>query len=107
MAEYIDKEEIYKHLELFDKLTSDDAKHIPTADVVERSEYEFIRHQLAETMDRVQELDQINSELRSKIDKAIEEINDIPVLFIDFPLGKAQVVRKDVLMSIIKRNLGE
>ena len=46
-------------------------------------------------------------ELRSKINKAIEEINDIPVLFFEFPLGKAQVIRKDVVIEILKRNLGE
>lgn len=44
---------------------------------------------------------------RSKLNKAIEEINDIPVLFFEFPLGKAQVIRKDVVLDILKRNIGE
>ena len=44
---------------------------------------------------------------RSKVNKAIEEINDAPVLFVDFPLGKHQVLRKDVVLDILKRNIGE
>ena len=44
---------------------------------------------------------------RSKIDKAIEEINDAPVLFVDFPLGKEQFLGKDVVLAILKRNIGE
>ena len=82
MAEYIDREltikEWYKNSRL-SKSARKIFQEIPTADVIERS----------------------------KIDKAIEEINDAPVLFVDFPLGKHQVLRKDVVLAILKRNIGE
>ena len=47
----------------------------PTADVIERSEYELIHRQLVQAFDRIAEIDKLNDELRSKIDKAIDEID--------------------------------
>lgn len=88
MAEYIERQKVITKISrwLLDRETKGNyavlrnmLDDIPTADVVERS----------------------------KIDKAIEEINEIPVLFYELPLGKTQVVRKDVVLAIIERNTGE
>lgn len=39
-----------------------------------QSGYSTLKHQFIESLNRVQELDKLNTELRSKIDKAIEEV---------------------------------
>ena len=81
---------------------------LPTADVIERTEYEFIRHQLVETMDRVAELDKINTELRSKIDKAIAEINAEINQNIDSDgIPNAYAYCYQNALEILKRNIGE
>lgn len=81
-----------------------------TAGVVEHSEYEFIRHQLVENMDRVAELDKINTDLRSKIDKAIEEIEErkkclhtdiYNIESIEFGKGL------ELALKILKENIGK
>lgn len=89
MSEHIEKQGLINYLEYiqqhknpitdgFKYITIDNVirivSEIPTADVVERIEYKFIRHQLEETMTRVAELSTINTDLRLRIDKAIEEI---------------------------------
>ena len=82
MAEYITKELLDANIveimvqggNFVPVIQAEIIDHIPTADVVEREEYEFVRHQLSETMDRVAELDKLNGELRSNIDNAIEEV---------------------------------
>lgn len=86
----------------------------PHADVVERAEYERLlkenerlRGDLEFKSEAINSICQIHKEYVSKIDRAIEEINDAPVLFVDFPLGKHQVLRKDVVLDILKRNIGE
>lgn len=74
-----------------------------TADVVERAEYELIRKQLSQAFDRIAELDKLNGELHSKIDKAIAEIEQL-----DFIRGENEIfVNKDFVLEIIKRNIGE
>ena len=83
MTEYIEKQGLLNYLKYIQQykssITTIDeviriVSKIPTTEVVERSEYKFIRHQFKETMDRVEELDKINTDLRLKIDKAIEGI---------------------------------
>lgn len=45
---------------------------------------------------------------RSKIDKAIEEINDMPTIgYYEEPLGSRPMVFKDDILTILKRNIGE
>ena len=112
MAEYIDRTELecdtewsdyYDDFISYSKLQIDS---LPTADVVEREEYEFIRHQLSETMDRVAELDKLNGELRSRIDKAIEEMKALadPKNTI---LGFDEKMGLKTAMSILVRNIGD
>ena len=40
-------------------------------------------------------------------DKAIEEIENAPTLDYQLHLTKTQVIRKDVILEILKRNIGE
>lgn len=72
---------------------------------IERSEYEFIKHQLVETMDRVAELDKINTDLRSKIDKAIKEIEDLEMAHCIQIMDREDIVT--TCLEILKRNIGE
>ena len=47
-------------------------------------------------------------DLSSKIDKAIEEINDMPTIgYYEEPLGSRPMVFKDDILTILKRNIGE
>lgn len=91
MSEYIQKQGLINYLKYIQQhknsitngykyITIDEVirivQKIPTTEVVENSEYKFIRRQLKETFDRVAELDNINTDLRLKIDKTIEEIEN-------------------------------
>lgn len=88
---------------------------IPTADVIERSEYELIRRQLSQAFDRIAELDKLNGELHSKIDKAIEEIRDLGFVnrktkYVDGVKVKGEYVEtiyRDDVLKILERCLGE
>lgn len=42
-----------------------------------------------------------------KIDKAIEEIENAPTFDYKLHLTKTEVIRKDVVLEILKRNIGE
>lgn len=77
----------------------------PKADVVERSKYESIRKQLLQSIDEKFALDKANRNLRSKIDKAIEEINHLTIYY-KTTQGSELVSRKAVLRTINKY-LGE
>lgn len=87
MAEYITKEQTLEAFVEWTNSREDYAEHpvwfarnigsIKSVDVIERSEYELIHRQLAQAFDRIAELDKLNGELHSKIDKAIEEITNL------------------------------
>lgn len=79
----------------------------PTADVIERSKYESLQNQLHhwehEHAKRILE----NSDLRSKIDKAIKEVENAPTFDYKLHLTKTEVIRKDVVLEILKKAIEE
>lgn len=83
----------------------------PTADVVERSKYDKLYEEHLKAIHRHTECLKELHELRSKIDNAIEEIEDYNVLnnfaFFkeDFKLGVTRGL--DLASEILKRNIGE
>lgn len=81
----------------------------PSADVVERKKYdllqqgyETLKHQLEESWNRIDELDKLNGNMRSKIDKAIKEMESIP-LYAAYTRGDI----RQMCIDILKRNIGE
>lgn len=109
MAEYITKAEVkeilYNEIQSLEDYQRCVGKidSLPTTNVIERSEYENLQNQLHhwehEHAKRILE----NSDLRSKIDKAIEKIEDLePEYDRDTYYGAIN----DVL-EIIEKNIGE
>lgn len=110
MAEYIDREKI----NLFGFYDAGDysqamrcIKSLPTANVIERSEYEKVleeniklKHIISDKVDKDLKCAFEVKELRSKIDKAIKEMESIElVMFCD--------EMRDYCVEILKRNIGE
>ena len=126
MAEYIDRAQI-EYYESCSNCNGDDVglcencneKYIvsrsdiellPTADVVERSEYEKVlkeNEELIETAQNCVDADTQSCEelveLRSKIDKAIEEIEKYKSILAN-PYNRKGMERA---LEILKRNIGE
>lgn len=79
---------------------------IPTADVIERSKYDNLHNLAKSWLEEKKELEKANVELRSKIDKAIDEIEDLGKEMDKVQFTKYLVPLGDIL-EIIKRNIGE
>ena len=71
---------------------------IPTADVVEREKYDNLHNLAKSWLEEKKELEKANIELRSKIDKSIEEMMK------DTRIGRKSF---NAVLEIIKRNIGE
>lgn len=102
MAEYIDKERL-KEVVVGATVFNDIIDAQPTADVVE----------IPEGMTRAEVEHRLSAKVcndyveRSKIDKAIEEINKLDDLNPDYEMDKREYVSKREVLEIIKRNIGE
>ena len=133
MAEYVNRDKLLVELEcgiragLYEKgydeymhiNTMDDCidtvKYADAADVVERAEYDLLqssygvlKHQLIEALNRINELDKLNGDIREKIDNAIKEINDAEVE-VDFMNDYADGFNSGLFkaLEILKKNIGE
>lgn len=121
MAEYVNRQDLIKFLdniqqpkmpitEGFKYITIDEAIKVvserPIADVIERSEYETLRLvnlDLAETNKGLLSEHEQLLKLRSKIEKAIEEIQNANVC----ECHCITCIRTEDVLEIIKRNIGE
>ena len=88
-----------------------DISNIPTANVVERSEYDNLHNLAKSWLEEKKELERANAELRSKIDKSIEEIEnyDVKTNFDNYlEIFQFGVTKGLGLASeIFKKNIGE
>ena len=123
MAEYIDREQIkwhceYENPQLCDKedcknncsnleCSYQEVMQIPTADVVERGEYErvlkninFLSQQNGKNLDTI-------FDLRSKIDKAIAEIEELKHKNTDVEGYRWWNNAIENVLHILERNIGE
>ena len=126
MAEYIDRDKVLKYRETvttddysgnetLDVVAVEEILEVEPADVVEKEKYEMLnewtatlRHQLEETFNRIDELDKLNSNMREKIDKAIEEMEEESNNFTystNKTLGASYGFRKAI--DILTKNIGE
>lgn len=111
MAEYIDKMEALNKLQ--GRKTIELIRDIKPSDVIERSEYEYLKkenRELAIKYDNAMNMvinEQENvTRLRSNIDKAIEEMEELGKEMDKIQFTKHLVPLDDVL-EILKRNIGE
>ena len=81
-----------------------DISNIPTANVVERSEYDNLHNLAKSWLEEKKELEKANDELRSKIDKTIEEIKHCKVYG---HTDCARLVSLPEVLTILKRNIYE
>ena len=75
-----------------------------TSDVVERSEYDNLHNLAKSWLEEKKELEKANDELRSKIDKTIEEIKHCKVYG---HTDCARLVSLPEVLTILKRNIYE
>lgn len=119
MAEYIDKNKIpWAKVDnpkgvFWERVVFESAiNNITPADVIERSEYEYLKkenRELAIKYDNAMNMvinEQENvTRLRSKIDKAIEEIKEESYLSYDD--NPRRILDEECVLEILKRNIGE
>lgn len=79
MTKFCDVEKfknVYEHQvgAQFDNAIHEMEKDEFCADVVEREKYDLLKRQLADSWDRIEELDKLNGYIHDRIDHAIEEI---------------------------------
>lgn len=129
MTEYIDREKVliemdcgiragnyeegfenYQHVNCMDDCL-DVVRYADTADVVERKEYDILHANYTANLKLLRKELAKNKDLRSKINKAIDEIEDYNIKsnFSDcsesFQLGVTKGL--DLASEILKRNIGE
>lgn len=121
MTEYIDRDDVRLHCSSYYCSNGDvcnfcesnvieypDFMKIPPADVVEREKYDLLKRQLADSWNRIDELDKLNGHMREQINKAIEEINNAEIE-VDFMNDHADGFNSGLFkaLEILERNMGE
>ena len=113
MAEYITKEQV---MEIYENayFSAEDIQELRyyfetfincavPAEVIEREEYDLLKRQLADSWDRIDELDKLNGHMREQINKTIEEITEYSK---NASVVHARIAFNKVLETL-KENIGE
>ena len=112
MAEYINRDELEldaEWSEYYDGFTSYSQEQIqsaPTADVIERDEYDKLHQEYLKAIHRHTESLKELHELRSKIDKAIEEMESYEEEVYHRDTEKKEYACIYHCLEILKRNIG-